>query len=170
MLVISFKSGEIFEEGLKVSNSIAIFGYHGLLFETPYKKLQSEFNELMAIASPFVQRPNVFIKFGAKYLYCVPGDLYNDVQCELTINNILNSCNEKGINSVSFNRIRDIQKYVFGDKQAKVESDNNRVKFIVDIIQNWYNKNKDKSSLKNILLIAPSDFYTRNYTENIVLD
>lgn len=170
MLVISFKSGEIFEEGLKISDSIAIFGYHGLLFETPYKLLQSQFNELKEIKHPFEQRPNELIKFGEKYLYCVPGDLYNDIQCELAINNILNACSLKGIESVSFNRIRDIQKYVFGDKQAKVESDNNRVKFIIDIIENWYNKNKSTSSIKCILLIAPSDFYTRNYTENIVFD
>ncbi|OFX57612.1 MAG: hypothetical protein A2046_07455 [Bacteroidetes bacterium GWA2_30_7] len=170
MLVISFKSGEIFEEGLKTSNAIAIFGYHGLLFETPYKQIQSEYNELKEITKPFEQRPNELIKFGEKHLYCIPGDLYNDIQCELSINNILNSCTEKGITSVSFNRIRDIQKYIFGDKQAKVESDNNRVKFIVEIIENWYNKNKETTTVKLILLIAPSDFYTRNYIENIVFD
>lgn len=170
MLVISFKSGDIFEEGLNISNTIAIFGYHGLLFETPYKKLQSEYKELTEITKPFDQRPNELIMFGEKHLYCVPGDLYNDVQCELAINNILNSCSDKAISSVAFNRIRDIQKYVFGDKQAKVESDNNRVKFIIELIHNWYNKNKENTSIKLILLIAPSDFYTRNFTENIVLD
>lgn len=170
MLVISFKSGEIFEEGLNISDAIAIFGYHGLLFETPYKKLQSQYKELIEIEKPFDQRPNELIKFGEKHMYCIPGDLYNDVQCEIAINNILNSCSAKGLTSIAFNRIRDIQKYVFGDKQAKVESDNNRVKFIIELINNWYNINKETTSLKLILLIAPSDFYTRNFTENIVLD
>ena len=162
MITIYFKKGDIFEYGMQVSDVIAYFGYKGKEFEIPFKKLKEEYSELKDFYNPFEQRPSDLIKFGNKYLFCVPGDFLNNDGCSIVVKALLNAANNCNAKNVVMNRIRDIESYDFGNKQSKIDADNRRVKFIVDQINEWYEENKETTSIKNVTLIASSDIFTRN--------
>lgn len=138
-------------------------------FGLGYGTVRQHYEAFMAIEDPFTTMPNKPINYSNnKYLVCVPHDFMSDSEVENNLIEWLNFAHEKGVDKIALTGVRDSSKITLCDKELGRQNDNNRVKFIVDTITKWLKSNK--TGIKEVLLIAMSDNFTRNYTRPIYID
>jgi hypothetical protein len=176
MAIIEFKKGSIFNKCIGVYDVCIFYGHHGMSFGLGYSIISNEFPVLKSHPRPF--ETGVIQLDNSRFLCCVNRNQMTDKEIEIDIIKWLEFTNDKGLNTIALTGTRDSEKYIkineANNKEHSeqtisinqlIDNDNQRVKFIVEVISKWLKSNK--SVITKILLIAMSDNYTRNFKESI---
>ncbi len=169
MTTIQFKQGNIFNEGIGKYDLCLFYGSHGMAFGIGYWVIKDKYEVLNEIDSPFESIPNKAIQYSPnKYLVCVPGDYMSNEEFKDNLTSWLEFANKnKKIESIALTGVRDSSKLSITDISLAKQNDDNRVTFIVEILKDWLQGNK--STIHDVLLIAMSDNYIRNFNDDIIL-
>lgn len=166
MTTIKFKQGNIFEKCIGIYDLCLYYGHHGMAFGLGYSSIKDKFNVFRNIEMPFDSNPNMAITYSEnKYLVCVPHDYMSNDELKSNLTEWLNYTLKNNIKTIALTGVRDSLKVGITDINVAKENDNNRVRFIVDVLTKWLKNNN--SEIKEILLIAMSDNYTRKFREAI---
>jgi len=169
MATIKFNQGNIFEKGIDKYELCLFYGHHGMAFGLGYSLVKDRHEAFRNIESPFDSNPNNAIEYSPnKYLVCVPHDFMTDDELNSNLTEWLGFANKNQIKKIALTGVRDSAKQSLTDKTQARQNDDNRVKYIVEFLKEWLTANS--SSIKEVLLIAMSDNYTRNYHEPINID
>jgi hypothetical protein len=174
MAIIEFKKGSIFNQCIGTYDVCIFYGHHGMSFGLGYSLISNEFPVLKSYPKPF--ETGVIQLDNSRFLCCVHRDQMTDKEIEIDIIKWLDFTNDKGLNTIALTGTRDSEKYIKINEEnnkehseqtinALIDNDNQRVKFIVEVISKWLKSNK--SVITKVLLIAKSDNYTRNFKESI---
>ena len=163
MTTIIFKQGNIFEKCIGIYDLCLYYGHYGMSFGMGYNTSINKFPILVDFSEPFGVGP-ITLDNG-KVMVCIQKDLMSNTELEDDLINRLNYAKFYGLKTIALTGVRDSLKVGITDINIAKENDNNRVRFIVDVLTKWLKNNN--SEIKEILLIAMSDNYTRNFREPI---
>jgi hypothetical protein len=173
MAIIRFKQGDIFEHGVGKCGLCLFYGHHGMAFGLGYESVKDKYDAFRNTEYPFDTNPNSAIEYSRnKYFVCVPHDYMSDNELLINLTEWLNFAHKNKIEKVALTGVRDSTKQAQTDinqeRKNDRQNDDIRVKFIVKIVEDWFRDTKPFT--EEILLIAMSDNYTRNYQEPIIID
>jgi len=163
MTTIKFKQGNIFEKGFGIYDLCLYYGHYGKSFGSGYASKKDKFPILENFSNPFETGP-ITLNNG-NVVSCIPKDLMSDKELEENLIKWLEFAKTNGHKTIALTGVRDSSKVKINDINIAKENDNNRVRFIVKFLQNWIKNNN--SGITEILLIAMSDNYIRNFSEDI---
>ena len=162
MTVIKFKRGNIFDVGIGKYDLCLFYGHHGMAFGLGYSIVQEKYEVFRNIESPFTLMPNTPITYlGIKSLVCIPNDYMSDDEIRNDLIAWLEFAKQNEYKSIASTGVRNSSNIGVLDIELLRQNDDDRVRFIVQILEEWLRQNNSK--IENVLLIAMSDNFTRNY-------
>ncbi len=169
-----FAQGDIFQYASKNSEAAIVFGKTGLneltitwstfLNQLPKDHVLHKHQEpWKSMHSKYIDLPN----FKIKHLYFLKNETnaesLSDIELSELLLQALTEANQQRIKKLSFNGARN-NGHTKDSAQNRV-IENERVKFIVDIIKNWANHNPN-NNIEQVSMVSLSDSFTRNFPEN----
>ena len=158
MTIIRFQQANIFNK-IGEYDLCLFYGHHGMAFGLGYNLLKKQYPILSEIDMPF-ERSYIELEKN-KFLVCIPKRYLSDNEMKESIFYWLNFAKENNLKSIVLTGARDSSKINISDIPSALENDNKRVKFIAKILREWLSSNR--SVLTEVLLIAKSDNYSRNF-------
>jgi hypothetical protein len=160
---IHFNQAHINEIKLGNNDFIIFFGQHGMAFDHSYEKWKEDYHELSKIEMPSISHPKQCINFGNNNcLVCVPDNFLSDEDLKKTMYTWLNYANLNNYSRFITNGVRGTV-----NLSTIKENNSNRVKFIVELIKEWYNINSN-SKIMDIVLVSYDDDYIRNFPSKLI--
>lgn len=169
MTTINFQQGDIFKHGIGEYDLCILYGHEGMAFGSGLRQMRERFQPFKEIEHPFEETPNELVFYeDHKALVFVPADFMSEKELKENLKHWLTIAEKQNFSAIAMTGVRDsAKKHLNAMDGAK--NDDQRVAFIVCFLQKWFVEHKTKTKIKEILLIAMSDNYIRNFREPIVI-
>jgi len=169
MTTIKFAQDNIFEKGIGKYDLCVFYGHHNMAFGLGYSLIKEKYKEFKITENPFETMPSKPIIYADKKAFvCVPHDFMSNENLRIDLTYWLKYATDNNLKTIAITGVRDIAKKEIIDINLAKENDNNRVTFIVETLKNWLIQTKP--DIREILLIAISNNYTRNYNNPIYIN
>jgi len=169
MATINFKRGDIFKQGINHYDLCILYGHDGMAFGHGLHQMIEDYAPMRTLERPFEENPNELIFYEEnRALVLVPKDYMSDKELEKNLNHWLTTSDKQNFSSIALTGVRNSVKTNLNAEEG-AKNDDQRVAFIVCFLQKWLIEHRNKTGIKDIMLIAMSDNFTRNFSKPIII-